>query len=122
MNNKNYSQNYYLKHRKAIRLKQNIYMRVWRKKNKDKIKRYKSNYDIKHKKQINNYYKKYQRIRRKNDSAFKILTNLRNRVHIALKGNPKLETTMKLVGCSIEKLRVHLQHRFKRGMNWGQLW
>ena len=44
--------------------------------------------------------------------------NLRIRINLALKGNPKLSTTMKLVGCSIERLKQHLEKQFKMGMSW----
>ena len=37
---------------------------------------------------------------------------------MALNGNPKLETTMKLVGCSIDKLKQHLEKQFKKRMSW----
>jgi len=62
--------------------------------------------------------KDYMRDRRKIDSIFKLLGNLRHRLNMALKGNPKIETTMKLVGCSIEQLRKHLGLKFVEGMSW----
>lgn len=67
-----------------------------------------------HKKQRNESIKE----RRKNDKNFKILMSLRARIPNALKGNPKIATTMKLVGCSIEFLKQHLQNQFKKGMAW----
>ena len=35
-----------------------------------------------------------------------------------LKGNPKLKTTMKLIGCSIEELKQYLGKQFTEGMSW----
>jgi hypothetical protein len=47
-----------------------------------------------------------------------LIGNLRSRIVLALKGNPKLETTMKLVGCSVEFLKQHLEKQFKKDMSW----
>jgi hypothetical protein len=71
-----------------------------------------------HKKEVRDYQTKYLRIKRKTDSNYRIKHSLSNRVRLALKGNPKLETTMNLVGCSIEFLREHLESKFTIGMNW----
>ena len=43
---------------------------------------------------------------------------MKSAVSEVLKGNPKITTTMKLVGCSIEQLKVHLENKFKKGMTW----
>jgi len=52
------------------------------------------------------------------NSNFRIVHNLRNRISRVLKGNPRLYTTMKLVGCSIDQLKRHLEKQFKIGMTW----
>jgi hypothetical protein len=44
------------------------------------------------------------------DSNFKILKLLRGRVRSALKGKTKSAQTLKLIGCSIEQLKEHLQN------------
>jgi len=75
----------------------------WKQNNKEKINKYKKNYEFN---------------RKRIDINYKILHNLRTRVNAALKGNPKLETTMNLIGCSIEQLKEHLQKQFKFGMSW----
>jgi hypothetical protein len=54
----------------------------------------------------------------KKEINFKIRFYLKNRLYLALKGNPKLSTTMKLVGCSIEQLKKHLETQFKPKMTW----
>ena len=59
-----------------------------------------------------------QRIRLKTDINFKLIRYLRSRIWHALKGNYKSKTTMKLVGCSIEKLKQHLESQFKEGMTF----
>jgi hypothetical protein len=95
LNNKKWIKNNLLKSREKSN--------KWKRNNKDKVRE---------------YVKKYCRMKSKTDINFKILHNLRTRVIIALKGNPKLSTTMNLVGCSVEKLRIHLQKQFTNGMTW----
>lgn len=60
----------------------------------------------------------YLRNRMKTDINFKLTCNLRNRLWDALNGNPKLSTTMKLVGCSIEFFKEYYQSKFTGGMSW----
>ncbi len=113
------------------------YKKLWQEKNKNHIKEYsklwynknkerKNNYDTKY---MKNYYYKYREknINRtkiyfskkyKFDINFKILHNLRSRVRLALKGNPKLSTTIKLVNCSIKFLKQHLKNQFTKGMSF----
>ena len=43
---------------------------------------------------------------------------LRSRVKKMLKSNPKTTATTKLVGCSIEELKNHIENQFKIGMSW----
>ena len=52
------------------------------------------------------------------DKTLRILFNLRSRIYKVLKGNPKLSTTTKLIGCSIDKLKHHLESKFTKGMSW----
>jgi hypothetical protein len=89
-------------------------MRRWYLKNRDKLLQKAKEYRLTHKKEIC----KYLYNRRNNDINFKILGNLRHRLHDVLKGNPKLSTTMSLVGCSIQELKQHLENKFTSGMSW----
>jgi hypothetical protein len=56
--------------------------------------------------------------RRKKDIGFRIKTNLRNRLVKVLKNVNKSASTIKLLGCSIEYLKEHLQNQFTDGMSW----
>lgn len=129
--------------------KRNAYLKIWRERNKERLKKYfKDYYD----KKGNEYHKKYQeenkdkireykreyfqlnkdKIYKKSkqrmidwarnklhtDIDFKLRQYLRNRVRDALKRNSKFETTMNLVGCSLENLKLHLQNHFKNDMSW----
>jgi len=74
------------------------------------MKKYRKNHIIKS--------NKYRKNRRKADIYFRLICNLRTRINEILKGNPKLSTTMNLVGCSIDKLKKHLESQFESGMSW----
>lgn len=62
-----------------------------------------------------NSYKK-RRIER--DIPFKILQRLRSRILLVLHGKKKLMSSLNLLGCSPEHLRIHLESQFKEGMTW----
>jgi hypothetical protein len=78
------------------------------------MKKYLKEYYQDHKKEIYQYIKN----KFKTNINCKLAHYLRTRIVRALRGNPKLFTTMKLVGCSIEKLKQHLEKQFTKGMNW----
>jgi hypothetical protein len=88
-NNKWYSDN------KEIKLKKN---KEWNLKNKNKI-------------------REKNKERRKTDSGYRLLTNLRRRTLLALKGQSKSTNTMILLGVpDLEFLWTHLESTFKPGM------
>ena len=93
--NKNHAQEYRLKNKEQIRLR-------------------KKKYYQKNKKSINQKTKE----RRSIDLNFKITSNLRNRITKAVKGINKSASTMKLIGCTINELRNHLESKFKPWMTW----
>jgi len=64
------------------------------------------------------YIAKDQEFRYHNDINRKISTCLRSRLNKALKGNVKSESTMKLVGCTVDELRNHLESQFESWMTW----
>ena len=54
----------------------------------------------------------------KNNPSAKLAKAISNRVAIALKGGHKKTSSTKLLGCSIEHLRDHLESQFEEGMSW----
>lgn len=107
--------------------------RKWQLKNKIKIYEWHRQWRLKNRKNLNirsrKFYQKnkikiikkgmeYRKKRLKTDLNYKIKHYLRSRLISALKGNPKLSTTMNLVGCSIDKLKHYLESKFKKGMTW----
>lgn len=64
------------------------------------------------------YIKQDQQSRYENDINRKISTCLRSRLNKALKGNIKSESTMRLIGCTIDELKIHIESQFESWMNW----
>jgi len=66
------------------------------------------------------YMRNYMAERAGNDVDFKLRGVLRARVRAAVTrgGGEKSRRTMKLVGCSVPKLRQHLEAQFTEGMTW----
>jgi len=109
-NQKEYTDNHKIEYKK--------YQKEYRNNNKKELNEYHKKYAIEHKEKLRQYKKEYMRNRCNTDIDFKILCNLRGRLSHTLRGNFKLETTMNLVGCSIDQLKQHLESNFKPGMSW----
>jgi len=62
----------------------------------------------------NEYQVKYVRERCKIDPNFKIIIKLRTRINKACKGFLKVGSAVEDLGCSIAKLKIHLQLQFTR--------
>ncbi|HED05274.1 MAG TPA: hypothetical protein ENI61_01160 [Ignavibacteria bacterium] len=92
---KAYIQQYYLENKK----RKLALAKIWKKQNKD-------------------YINKQKKLRLQTDVNFRILNNLRRRLHAALKGQNKSARTLELLGCTIEELKVHLESKFTENMNW----
>lgn len=54
----------------------------------------------------------------KTDPEFRLKNSLRIRILVALRKTPKSNNTAKLLGCSIEDLKKHLEKQFTKGMTW----
>ena len=66
------------------------------------------------------YFSNYIKERSKNDLDYKLRNNLRSRVRAALKYQSASKDlgTAKLVGCTMARLRAHLERQFQDGMSW----
>jgi hypothetical protein len=107
-------------------------------KNIEKIKEYQKKYKAKNIEKVRKkirewYYKNKDRVRAKqriyeregayrNSLHFKIKDGMRKRILEVLKrdGGKKTQRTMKLVGCTVEELKQHIEKQFKPGMSWEQ--
>jgi len=108
---------YAIKNRKKIL----AYHAKYRKKNKEKINQGGKEWYYKNKEKVRARQRIYERIRR-NTLHFKIKDNMRRRIRTALKkdNGKKTKGTMKLVGCTVEQLKQHIEKQFKPGMSWEQ--
>jgi hypothetical protein len=61
-------------------------------------------------------YTEYARNKYRTDPMFRLKNCLRSRLTAAVAG--KSASTMELVGCSIDKLKQHLESKFTEGMSW----
>jgi len=120
---------YYLKNR----LKILNYVKKYNKNHKELRKKIMKKYNETHKKETAIQKKKYYQLnkikhikyginynRRKyqTDIKFRLITCLRGRFRKALKRISKKSSIIKLLGCSTEQLKKHLEKQFKSGMNW----
>jgi len=97
---------YYQKNKEKIMSKCREYYRL----NKSK----KLNYFRKNRKRI----RIYENIKYINNINYKLAKRLRNRIRQSLKRNSKYSDSLKLLGCSIDFLKHHLEHQFKPNMSW----
>jgi len=127
---------YSLKHKKQISKTKKIYRQRHLKKIIKQMRNYylahkqeRKEYLKKNKKRIEKVYKKwyiknkskkakYQVKRRKNNINARISHCLRQRIYKTLISNIKSNSTVKLLGCSIEFLKKYLESKFTEGMNW----
>lgn len=122
---KEYSKAYY----KQNAEKRKEYDKAYYKRNAEKRKEYhKAHYkrNSEKRKERNKAYQKQNRDkirihrnkRRKTDPNFKLSENLRTRVRRVLNGNSKSQKTLKLLGCSVDFFKKHLESQFEPGMSW----
>ena len=105
------------------RLKRLDANRKYRKENeqfRETLKNYRKTYREENKDSIAEYKKEWIADKRKNDLEFKILDNLSHRIREAIKAGEsyKSERTLELLGCSIAKVKKHLESQFSSTMNW----
>jgi hypothetical protein len=66
---------------------------------------------------IREWHRSYLKKKRENP-LFRIVATMRTRLNEILRGRRKEETTKKLLGCSLEFFRAHLENKFQPGMTW----
>jgi hypothetical protein len=105
-------------------------------KNRKKILAYQAKYRAENREEINRkirewYYKNTKKVKERikiynkvyrNTLHYKIKDGMRKRIMRVLKrdGGKKSKRTMKLVGCTVEQLKQHIEKKFKPGMSWEQ--
>ena len=111
---------YYLKNLRKIKTYNKNYHKSYYQKNKEIINERNKIYVLNNKEKVNKRHNKYRRKKRIKDINFRVADNLRRRINQSLRNfkNEKSLNSKKLVGCSIEDLRFHLQKNWLPGMSW----
>ena len=65
--------------------------------------------------------KAYRRRYQDNDPLYPLKHRLKERIRQAVKLSKKSDKTMRLVGCSLDRLRAHLESLFRPGMTWDNM-
>ena len=103
--------------------------KIYREKNKDKIREYGKRrtkegkyqeYRDKNRDRINSNKRKRHKHRMKHDTVYRIKHILRGSVHAFLRSKnvKKNIKTQKLLGCTVEQFKKHLELQFYDGMSW----
>lgn len=109
---KKYDILYYQQNKEKINKRQKIYYNANKEKRKD--------YEIKNKSLINKKANEYQKNRKKHDILFKLQSNLRTLICESFRRTKlnKNSKTEKILGCSYEEFKLHLESKFEPWMNW----
>ena len=101
------------------------YMKEWNLKNKEHKKEYYlknkeriKEYNLKNKEHFRERIRNYSNKRYKTNINYKLRMLCSNRVLVALKGKIKSASTMKLIGCTPDELRRHMESLFEPWMTW----
>lgn len=116
-NNKQKYQEFYKNKRKTDKsfvLNEKNKNKLYREKNKETLKEKKKLYYLKNKTILN----KKSIVKKNSNINLRLKQNLRSRIWHALKNGNKKENFEKLIGCTVDFLKEHLQYQFKLGMNW----
>jgi len=125
-NKKEYQKEYHLKNKEY----HNECRKEWRLKNPEHTKEYQKEWRLKHlgyrQKWLlkhPGYRQKWQHNKIRTDPNFRLKRNLVKRLWAFLKGVDKSASTMKLIGCTMEELWLHLEFKFEPWMtreNYGR--
>jgi len=88
--------------------------RAYREHNREHIAKRDSEYKRSHRAQIN----ANKRRRTRHDVNFRMVNNIRKRIHNALRGRNKAAHTLALLGCTADQCHAHLEKQFVHGMSW----
>lgn len=106
----NIAKEYNLNNKDKIKAKD----KIWYENNKYDIAIRKKQYKIDNRDAINIYTNNYSKNRRMEDLNYKLRCYLRSRLSHAVKNNQKVGSAIGDLGCSINKLKIHLQLKFTR--------
>ncbi len=127
--NKEKIKDYHINYHKANKEKIKDYHKQWREANPEKCQILKKEYYNANRKNLIKYTKQWraanpnrraeqEHFRRKSDAGYRILCNLKYRISAALKNTGRAESIKKIIGCTKDELKQHLESQFKDGMTW----
>lgn len=94
---------------------------LWQRTHKEKVRVNQTRYNERHKDSLLSYHRTYEREKYSNDINFHFRKVLRSRLRTALKLNRKSESTLNLVGCTLDFLCRRLESLFTKGMTYEKL-
>lgn len=92
----------------------------WNLDNIDRVKKRSKEYYRANRERLIEQARIYSHNRRQIDPLYKLTKNLRKRLHYAIKNNQKAGSAIRDLGCSINKLKIHLQLKFHRNPTNGE--
>ena len=141
-NNKEYFKEYYENNKEKYKEKHKEYYENNKEKYKEYCKEYKEKYKEKYKEYFKEYFKEYyennkekykeyyennkeklneyQKNKKQTNPLFKLRCNISNLIYISIKkqGYTKQSKTYKILGCTYEEFKIHLENQFTDGMTW----
>lgn len=103
----------------------NALSREWKLGNKERVSEYNKNYDLENREVIQKRSTAYHTARVKTDPNFKLAKMLRSRYHAVLKNGRLDESSLEILGCSVDNFKQWLEFRFHDDMtfaNHGKVW
>jgi len=100
------------------RIQQRKASKMWKERNKEKVKAYGKKYNIQNRQHIRISQREREFRRYHTDSYYRFCKRLRWRIRALLVGKLKSAPTAKLVGCTTEFLRGYIEAKFIEGMTW----
>lgn len=96
------------------------YRKKYREANKDYYSEYGSMYRELKKEELREYFKIYRKNKRSSDILYKLKDSIRHRISESLKvkGYYKNNSTVYIIGCSIEDFKIYLESKFEDWMSW----
>lgn len=74
--------------------------------------------NLKYRSENKDYFKTWAKNKYHTDHSYRLSSLLRKRLNRAIKGNYKVGSAVKDLGCSVEELKEYLQSKFIEGMSW----
>jgi hypothetical protein len=110
------SKKYYEKNSDIILLRNTL----WCKNNSEICKKNKKRSDIKFHSNNPNYNRDYRKNKRNSNYLYRLTVNVRSRLngYFRINNFNKKNSTLKIIGCTPQELKIYLENKFTDGMSW----